>query len=435
MRNGSYIRALGRQSFEPSRPPSSSTDALVQSSTSEESQEMQRRLIKAQNDVLATVGVCLRDTKHHLDKSAEVTQENKVGLIVGAVDLTITYMSGWPLIGIRNRIQTYRSYDGMGFREVIRLAWRSQSIAQMFSGMPAHLIYQLVSVGREYIQIKFIRWVKNKPFFKNPRTGRPRFLPLLCVHKLLSFTGWLLAYPLYHHAILQSLHLLPPYPLLPPASSFIPFSSTSPLSVLPSTTITTFFPVFFRSYFFYAFIHQTFCTSFQPLLFTRIRSLLPKPDYPDPASVDGALCKEDLNLPSFDPSNAENPNRTDNIGVQSIVMEEGENGVVNISVVLTEPSPPPPSSYSSPYSQPAATNSNKQQHRVTHLSERPAEAVASHIADAFATTMSISLESTILRIMARTFLMGVAGGAGVAGVWMPNETWANWKLIAKALIG
>lgn len=32
-------------------------------------------------------------------------QENEVGLLVGAVDLTITYLASWPLVGIRNRLQ------------------------------------------------------------------------------------------------------------------------------------------------------------------------------------------------------------------------------------------------------------------------------------------------------------------------------------------
>lgn len=70
---------------------------------------MQRRLIKAQNDVLATVGVCLRDTKQSLDTSEAIMQENEVGLLVGAVDLTVTYLASWPLVGIRSRLQVGNS--------------------------------------------------------------------------------------------------------------------------------------------------------------------------------------------------------------------------------------------------------------------------------------------------------------------------------------
>lgn len=112
MRNGSYIRALGRQSFEPSQGPSNSDNELPDhgSSTSEQSQENQRHLIKAQNDVLATVGVCLRDTKQSLDTSEAIMQENEVGLLVGAIDLTVTYLASWPLVGIRNRLQVGNSH-------------------------------------------------------------------------------------------------------------------------------------------------------------------------------------------------------------------------------------------------------------------------------------------------------------------------------------
>ena len=106
MRSGSYIQALGRQSFEPSQPALSNTFNLI---PSQQSQERQRQLIKAQNDVLATVGVCLRDTKQSFEKSESLMAENEVGLLVGAVDLTVTYLASWPLVGIRNRLQVGHS--------------------------------------------------------------------------------------------------------------------------------------------------------------------------------------------------------------------------------------------------------------------------------------------------------------------------------------
>jgi hypothetical protein len=96
MRSGTYISALGRQSFEPSAPAPTS---------SQQANERQRELIKAQNDVLATVGVCLRDGRRDVDKNTDLMAENQAGLIVGAVDITMTYLASWPLVGIRNRLQ------------------------------------------------------------------------------------------------------------------------------------------------------------------------------------------------------------------------------------------------------------------------------------------------------------------------------------------
>ena len=122
MRSGTYIQALGRQSFEPSQPrpaaapppppPPDDRDGIrddtavtADAPPSEQSRERQRELVKAQNDVLATVGVCLRDTKTDLAQAESEIVENRAGLLLGAVDLTATYLASWPLIGIRNRLQ------------------------------------------------------------------------------------------------------------------------------------------------------------------------------------------------------------------------------------------------------------------------------------------------------------------------------------------
>ena len=68
--------------------------------------ELQAELAAAQNDVLVTVGVCLRDTPRVKDdKTGLLMRENEAGLIVGALDLTAAYLGGWSLISIRSRIQ------------------------------------------------------------------------------------------------------------------------------------------------------------------------------------------------------------------------------------------------------------------------------------------------------------------------------------------
>lgn len=133
MRSGTYIQALGRQSFEPSQPrpaaavpppplddgeggrddaANAAAAAAADTPPSEQSHERQRVLVKAQNDVLATVGVCLRDTKTDLAQQAESMHiENRAGLLLSAVDLTATYLATWPLIGIRNRLQVVPLQD------------------------------------------------------------------------------------------------------------------------------------------------------------------------------------------------------------------------------------------------------------------------------------------------------------------------------------
>jgi len=108
MRSGNYIQALGRQSFQPSQPasaPSPNDERLP----SERANERQRELIKAQNDVLATVGVCLHENKSHHGEAESQKAEDEAGLYIDALDLTVTYLVIWPLIGIRNRLQVCHS--------------------------------------------------------------------------------------------------------------------------------------------------------------------------------------------------------------------------------------------------------------------------------------------------------------------------------------
>ena len=128
MRNGAYIRALGRMSFEPSSvsQPPPETDATEQDNDSAPNNEnsspsgsssnphphppwteFQSELASAQNDVLVTVSFYLRET-HPRPKEETVglfMKENEVGLIVGALDLTAAYLGGWSLVNLRSRIQ------------------------------------------------------------------------------------------------------------------------------------------------------------------------------------------------------------------------------------------------------------------------------------------------------------------------------------------
>lgn len=123
MRNGEYIRALGRMSFEPPESGSAEQDnQTIENSISTENNSPTRQSSNshlrwsglhsehaaAQNDVLVTVGVCLRETGPRgtkEEKTVLLMKENEVGLIVGALDLTAAYLGGWSLISIRSRIQ------------------------------------------------------------------------------------------------------------------------------------------------------------------------------------------------------------------------------------------------------------------------------------------------------------------------------------------
>ncbi|RPA91966.1 hypothetical protein L873DRAFT_1780128 [Choiromyces venosus 120613-1] len=450
MRNGSYIRALGRQSFEPSQP-TSDTDSAG-SSTCEQSQEMQRRLIKAQNDVLATVGVCRRDTKQNQVLSEAIIQENEVGLLVGAVDLTITYLATWPLIGIRNRLQTYRTYEGLRYRDVLLLTCRSNGILDLLSGMPAHLCYQLVNVVRDHIQAKLIRHLSTKPLFRDPKTNKPRKKLLYAVNRCFSTLSWFLVYPLYQHSILQSLHLLPPTSLLPSLYSFIPFSSQSPLALpsFPGPVLSLSALAFLasqaaNSYFLSSFFQQYSCGLLQLFFFSQIRRVIPHPTNPDLASIAGAL-DEELDRAHWDTDIQVPPPQQDE--TVAIMIEqtssEGDRSRQHFTATLQfdEPQPlPRGAGWTEEEERPLTGMTDGEppptQHRVTRLSLHPADVAASHVADGVATAFSSVFESAVMRTIARSFLLrqGVSPGVVNMRVFSPWEFRGNVGLIAKALAG
>jgi hypothetical protein len=205
--------------------------------------------------------------------------------------------------------QTYRKFEGFRYRDVLRLAWRTHTAGQLFSGMAAHLSYQVSNLGRDYIHSAFLDWLQALPWFRDPTTRRRRnrfwlrvagrgfrklshFLQILksLTHTLLtriSFATWFAVYPLFYHANVQTIHLLEPTPLLPPLSSFIPFTSTSPISLPRITgpmfsfaTVNSLLSQGASSYFLHSFIMQSFFSSLQFFLFKRILKLLPSPSNP-----------------------------------------------------------------------------------------------------------------------------------------------------------
>ncbi|KAG0131252.1 hypothetical protein HOY82DRAFT_339339 [Tuber indicum] len=450
MRNGSYIRALGRQSFEPSQPASDADSAG--SSTCEQSQEMQRRLIKAQNDVLATVGVCRRDTKQNQVLSEAIVEENEIGLLVGAIDLTITYLTTWPLVGVRNRLQTYRAYEGLGYRDVLSLTFRNNGILEMLSGMPAHMCYQLVNVGRDYVQGRFLRYLSTKPLFRDPKTNKPRKKLLYTVDRCVSTLSWFLVYPLYQHSVLQSLHLLPPTSILPSVYSFIPFSSQSPL-VLPSCPgpILSFSALTFlasqaaNSYFLSSFFQQYSCGLLQFFFFNQLRRVIPRPTNPDAASIAGAL-DEGLDGGNWDMDiHAPPPPADETVAIMiEQTSSEGDRSRQHFiaTVQFDEPQPfPRGTSWTEEEEQPLTEMVDGEppltQHRVTRLSLHPADVVASHVADGISTAFSSIFESAVMRTIATSFLLrqGVDAGVVKRRVFSPWEFRGNAGLVAKALAG
>ncbi|KAF8422889.1 hypothetical protein EV426DRAFT_150887 [Tirmania nivea] len=192
MRNGAYIRALGRMSFEPSTfsQPSPEPEVAEQDNESAPNNEnrspsgsssnphlpwteLQSELASAQNDVLVTVGLCLR-ARPKEEKTGLLMKENEVGLIVGALDLTAAYLGGWSLINLRSRIQTLRVYEHVRFKDVASMAIFHQHFLDPFIGMPAHLAFQAFGLLTDHLSSWLLAGLARTPMFENPETGKLR---------------------------------------------------------------------------------------------------------------------------------------------------------------------------------------------------------------------------------------------------------------------
>ncbi|CCX33589.1 Similar to hypothetical protein AOL_s00076g151 [Arthrobotrys oligospora ATCC 24927]; acc. no. EGX50387 [Pyronema omphalodes CBS 100304] len=415
MRSGSYIQALGRQCFQPSQPIAADDSDYSQSSN--QSNERQRQLIKAQNDVLATVGVCLRETKKEQEQSESTTAENKAGLFLGAVDLTITYLAGWPLIGIRNRLQTYREYEHLRYREVLKLAWQRNTLGGLFSGMPAHLCYQMLNLTEDYCHATFLNWLELEPLFLDPVANKHKNgLLLYSIHHLISFTSWFLVYPLWRHSNLQVLHLVPASQLLPPLASFIPFTSSSPISApqFPHGFFSPHTPLDLLSQavasdFLFSFFTQTLFTATQYYLYHQIIQFLPAPtanpgittitSLPLDASLEitGAGAPITIPLEGVPEHVATDPWGMSPVAPTPVAPVGGLGGLGGSEGLGSSATP----------ATPATSNHRRQRHqyRNTTLSTHPVDVAASHAADCVSNAVLMGVESMGLRRLAR----GVVG--------------------------
>ncbi|TGZ85102.1 hypothetical protein EX30DRAFT_361015 [Ascodesmis nigricans] len=479
MRSSQYIHALGRRSFEPSQP-ATSTDAS-QPTPAELAQERQRDLVKAQNDVLATVGVCLRATKNSIDNQESERWENDVGVLISAWDTVFAYVVSWPVFGVRNRLQVFRSPPELSYARALKLAWSTNSIRQHFAGLPAHITYQALKLLQDYMHVKLMRgWVAKTRWFTN-RRKYPR-LKNVCfqgIWYMVSFCSWTLVYPFFYHSNAQILHLTDASPLYPRLLALIPFSSASPLS-LPVITgsllaLTTWKHLLLQaasSHLFQSYIFTRITISLNAWFSARISRLLPHPgadsrnnrDY----STDADFLEDQLEMTiAAGPAEA--------IEIEAIIPGGGDpfaavaeppqsrtytatlapweappaGDPLYVDQEDSENMPPAPTAPVTPANGPASTsdqqNSSARQgnetipnkHRTTALAVLPVDTLSMHIADCLCNATVLIWESAMLRSFARNVLaksMTIGGESRInAMVYQPWER-TGMGLIAKSLV-
>ncbi|KAI9795355.1 MAG: hypothetical protein M1833_007203 [Piccolia ochrophora] len=338
-------QALGRSAFEPletaaprrsdaggdiqqdSQPVNDTQDASPNASeqyvqqydarghpTNPASRSLVRSQIRAQNDVLATVGVCVgvknankqtdsqprfKSEKEHLDS---IMRENEIGLVVSTTDLGLHFFGTWWIHGLRNRLQTFPMWSDIYLRDMARLQLKHYGVWSFFlAGMPAHIVFLLLNAGKDFALAAFHQWAYTSLAYGDPsrRRRRRKKQALVFVDHLLNLAGFTLLAPLYMFSTLQILSLLPAYPLFPRVRAMVPFSAASPLQAPQFPTSWTlqsalrFGLGLMRSPLAIVGITSYVAKSIENESFKYLRRALPKPENPDALSLRGAI-EDDL---------------------------------------------------------------------------------------------------------------------------------------------
>jgi hypothetical protein len=187
MRNGIVIRGLGRRCFEPlptdpNNTPSqqsqqqtpipqdpTSIDTIPSESLPFSTPPSAHQLNTAQNEVLRKVSDLLKGKSGKVLDHDELVWENEVGLIVSAVDMAVNYLIFWPLVALRNRIQTFSTFGGKRLRDIFYDAIFVEGARGLYGGMAAHLGFQIVGIAKELARDRVLRWLDDRGFFESRR--------------------------------------------------------------------------------------------------------------------------------------------------------------------------------------------------------------------------------------------------------------------------
>ncbi|RMZ73924.1 small nucleolar ribonucleo complex subunit [Pyrenophora seminiperda CCB06] len=238
-----YIQLESSQSEMPARYHEASANNYIQlydergNPINPRSHQYGKKLRSAQNDVLASVGVVerRRSSSHGLPASSEqrfelLEAEDTVGNAVALVTTFTENLCTWWIGTIGDRILAFQYHHALSFGQITASEYAHSGTSVIYAGFASRIFATMNMQAIVYSVFMYQplerllhttrAGVRTKTFFRQTRK-------VLKSAFRLGLEG--LCYPFYYHAALQRLGLVPARPLLPPWSSLIPFSSTSPL--------------------------------------------------------------------------------------------------------------------------------------------------------------------------------------------------------------
>ncbi|KAJ9606286.1 hypothetical protein H2200_009247 [Cladophialophora chaetospira] len=265
------------------------------------SQISRRRLLRAQNEALSTVGVVVRKAKANRTRWQSMTdqakfelvvEENTTGAYLGIAESILQKLSTHWILNFRRRVLTYKSHVGLPIPHLILSEWNTIGPRTfLFAG----LVPSAISRVSRYVRTAI---TEEDPFSKRPSRSSSLSQQLQIVRSLryasLQMFWFALEYPFYAYSVLQALYLLPAgfSPSLIPS---IPFKDVlSPATNPPNwnnntwSSLAFFMLRDFRHPFVLALLRDRISSVLFPKIYVWIREILVKPNRPDGVSLQSA---------------------------------------------------------------------------------------------------------------------------------------------------
>ncbi|EXJ71039.1 uncharacterized protein A1O5_06032 [Cladophialophora psammophila CBS 110553] len=263
------------------------------------SETSRRRLLRAQNEALSTVGVVVRkaqkqrsswQTMNDMQRYRLLLDEHATGAYCEIVETILQNMATHWILNFRRRLLTFKSYLGLTVPQMLFSEWNAMGpSAFLFAGFVPATIARISQLLRVAI-LEDERVSKSTPpsrLFNLSDIGRR------LRRSSLQVLWFVFEYPFHIYSVLQSLYLIPFNPS-PSLSALIPFSNHSPIQMsthVPDWSWRSFTSLGVKtisSPFALALIRDIIGNYIFKKVYVVVRQLVVKPDRPDRISLQSA---------------------------------------------------------------------------------------------------------------------------------------------------
>lgn len=198
-----------------------------------ETKRREREHVRAANEVMQVTGVVedsLAARQKIVQSMNDKNQETFTGLRFMEIGRGVLVGGVWGVMGLRRRVLLYKPYADMRFLDILRQERAIHGIPHMFlSGVPTVIAYHISDWVAFFVETMIDQFYDEDDEPVTEREDQVRNL----LHNFRDATFCYLTLHFRLFAILQQLNLLPGSPWFPSLKSFIPFSSSSPLTMPP----------------------------------------------------------------------------------------------------------------------------------------------------------------------------------------------------------